>query len=312
VQAAAHRYRIDIVAAQYIRLFHDSRGHTCEPLHLEQLQPKSRDMLFKDLLKLTSYPIYYRPLTRLETFLVRLAVIIKCPVCGNFSRMKNIRTDLQMREYCNCSKCNSQNRQRQIAYVLAQRIGVSSLAELSDDPGISIYNAETSGPLHEVLCKTKNYVCSEYFGPEYKSGQFVNGIRHEDLCNLSFDNNSFDVIISADVFEHVPDPYKGHKEIFRVLKPGGRHIFTVAFYQEEFIDEKRAAINENNEIVYFKEPFYHSDPLRNDGVLVYNIFALEMLVRLAEIGFKTNLYGLVVPSAGIWGRNAVVFEAIKR
>ncbi len=27
VQDAAHRYRIDVVASQYVRLFHDIRGH---------------------------------------------------------------------------------------------------------------------------------------------------------------------------------------------------------------------------------------------------------------------------------------------
>ena len=80
---------------------------------------------------------------------------------------------------------------------------------------------------------------------------------------------------------------------------------------ENFRDEKRAIINDSGKVIHLMEPLYHLDPLSPQGILVYNIFSLEMLVKLAEIGFVTNLYALSVPSAGIWGRNAIVFEAIK-
>ena len=39
--------------------------------------------------------------------------------------------------------------------------------------------------------------------------------------NLSFDNNSFDVVVCTHVYEHVPDSKKLFDEIYRVLKPGG-------------------------------------------------------------------------------------------
>jgi len=42
-----------------------------------------------------------------------------------------------------------------------------------------------------------------------------------DALNLQFSNNSFDVVICSQVYEHVPDPQKMMNEIFRVLKPGG-------------------------------------------------------------------------------------------
>jgi hypothetical protein len=41
------------------------------------------------------------------------------------------------------------------------------------------------------------------------------------------------------------------------------------------------------------------------------IFALEMLVRLRRLGFVTSLYQLQAPWRGIFGPNAIVFEAIK-
>jgi len=45
--------------------------------------------------------------------------------------------------------------------------------------------------------------------------------RIGDALNLEFPDNSFDVVICSQVYEHVPDPYKMMYEIFRVLSPGG-------------------------------------------------------------------------------------------
>jgi ubiquinone/menaquinone biosynthesis C-methylase UbiE len=42
-----------------------------------------------------------------------------------------------------------------------------------------------------------------------------------DALNLEFPDNSFDVVICSQVYEHVPLPQKMMDEIFRVLKPSG-------------------------------------------------------------------------------------------
>lgn len=49
--------------------------------------------------------------------------------------------------------------------------------------------------------------------------------RKMDVQNLSFDDNTFDTIISTFVFCTVPDPISGLKELHRVLKPSGKAIF---------------------------------------------------------------------------------------
>ena len=222
------------------------------------------------------------------------------------------------RESGKCLCCQSTNRHRQIAYVLCNAltekfsVPVHALPNLLRGHGnnLAIYNTETRGPVHDQLRRLPNYVCSEYFGPDRALGEMVNGIRHEDLQQLSFADRIFDVMLSSDVFEHVPDPYLAFREVHRVLKPGGRHIFTVPFHQTEFRDDVRAVI-EHGEIRLLKEPIYHLDPLRPEGILVYTIFALEMLVKLDEIGFRTYMHLLYQPRLGILGNNALVFEAIK-
>lgn len=42
-----------------------------------------------------------------------------------------------------------------------------------------------------------------------------------DALNLKFKDDSFDIVICTHVYEHVENPYKLFKEIYRVLKPNG-------------------------------------------------------------------------------------------
>ena len=96
-----------------------------------------------------------------------------------------------------------------------------------------------------------------------------------------------------------------------ILKRGGRHIFTVPFYQERCADEVRARMDTDGNVRHLMEPQYHDDPLRPDGILVFTIFSLQMLTELERIGFHTRFYQLFSPSRGILGNNAIVFETIK-
>lgn len=48
-----------------------------------------------------------------------------------------------------------------------------------------------------------------------------------DICNLPFEDDSFDVILCNHVLEHIPDDTKAMQELFRVMKPGGMGIFQI-------------------------------------------------------------------------------------
>lgn len=267
------------------------------------------------------YPLRPAAPSRLESLMVkwRWARIAYCLVCGRVGRFA-IEHD-NLRETARCSHCGAINRQRQIAYVICASLSevlgrrVTSLRQLAacDGDRIVIYNTETAGPVHAALSKARQYLCSEYVGPEFSSGAVVNGVPHQDLMRLSYPDDSIDLVLSSDVFEHIPRPYLAHGEVYRVLRQGGRHIFTVPFYQTEFADETRAVVQEDGTPLFVKAPLYHHDPIRpNQGALVYTIFALEMLVKLDRIGFTTHLYRLHHPLLGLLGPNALVFEAVKR
>lgn len=56
--------------------------------------------------------------------------------------------------------------------------------------------------------------------------------RVEDALNLSFEDNSFDLLISVDVIEHVGRPERMVEEASRVLKPGG--VALITFPSQDF------------------------------------------------------------------------------
>ncbi len=48
-----------------------------------------------------------------------------------------------------------------------------------------------------------------------------------DICNLPFENDSYDVIFCNHVLEHIHDDTKAMQEMYRILKPGGWGIFQI-------------------------------------------------------------------------------------
>jgi SAM-dependent methyltransferase len=246
-----------------------------------------------------------------------------CPVCGNLTTFLEFNENL--RESGKCKFCHSINRNRQMAVLLlgaiqeAKKFKCRSIKELITKDiyrehlsDFKIYNTETTGCLHNFLKELPNYTASEYLGTDYINGEIVNGILHQDLTNTSFVDCSFDIVLSSDVFEHIPDPYKGFQEIYRILKPGGRHIFTVPFYSDRYRDEIRATVNADGSINYILPPVYHGDPIRAEGILVYVIFSIEMLVKLSDFGYYSRIHNLNNYLQGILGRNAIVFDTVKK
>lgn len=46
------------------------------------------------------------------------------------------------------------------------------------------------------------------------------------ILEMPFDDNTFDYVISSEVIEHTPAPYLAIREIYRVLKPGGKMVLS--------------------------------------------------------------------------------------
>lgn len=98
-----------------------------------------------------------------------------------------------------------------------------------------------------------------------------------DICDLPFDDNSFDVILCNHVLEHIPDDTKAMQELYRVMKPGGWGIFQIPQ------DLKREQTFEDNTITDRKERariFGQYDHVR--------IYGRDYFDKLRNIGFTVE------------------------
>lgn len=133
----------------------------------------------------------------------------------------------------------------------------------------------------------KSIVKSEYYD-DVEKGKCKDGVRSEDLQNLIFDTNTFDAVISLDVFEHIADPWKGFSEVKRVIKPGGVGIITVPIDIRTKTTTTIATV-ENGGIKCYGKPAYHSDPLRPEGVPVLTEFGTDIENKLRKMGHNISL-----------------------
>jgi len=127
-----------------------------------------------------------------------------------------------------------------------------------------IHESSPSNNLLSQFCN--NYSMSQYF-PEVEPGSLVNGVRCENLESLTYSDSSFDYFITQDVFEHLFHPDIAAKEIMRVLKPGGAHIFTAPRHKGLSRGYPRATL-QGATINYLKPAVYHGSPVGDGKTLV--------------------------------------------
>jgi SAM-dependent methyltransferase len=144
---------------------------------------------------------------------------------------------------------------------------------------------------------------SEYFGADRAPGEVVDGIPHVDLQAAPFPDAWFDLMLTSDVMEHVPEAERAEREIVRMLKPGGAYCFTAPFNPALPEDEIRAELRDGR-VVHHAEPIYHLDPVRPEGILVYRIFSQPGLrARFERLGCEFSTFRVWSKALGIIGEN---------
>ncbi|MEM4620337.1 MAG: glycosyltransferase [Desulfurococcaceae archaeon] len=236
-----------------------------------------------------------------------------CNVCGRYTDFTKNSDNL--RETYICKFCGSISRNRHLAKILAREISggkIDNLVNLlRENDNLRVYEAYGStGAIYNVLQKFDNYVCSEYKKDIPLGVEISKRVYNQDLQNLTFDSCSFDVVITQDVLEHVRDPWVAFKEIYRVLKSNGIHIFTIPY--NNTAPTRRRVDNSNGQETFILPPVYHSDSMNPEGALVYTDFGYDLVDILKNFGFETQVYWSTEDD-GIYNKifNNVVFLSKK-
>jgi hypothetical protein len=82
--------------------------------------------------------------------------------------------------------------------------------------------------------------------------------------------------------EHVFEPGKAFREIARVLKPGGAHIFTAPLINKWRPTERWASVRDDGVVVYHGTPEYHGNPVDPDGALVTMHWGYDIVSFIAN------------------------------
>jgi SAM-dependent methyltransferase len=137
------------------------------------------------------------------------------------------------RESMLCADCGSSGRVRSLAGALLGLYadGATSIAELVGEGrfrDLAVAEINAAGRMHPFLAAHPGLTYVEY--PE------------EDVQALSWPDGSFDLVLTSETLEHVPDLDAALRETRRVLRPGGRHVLTVPVDPRLALTRSRAGL----------------------------------------------------------------------
>ncbi|QNI37177.1 class I SAM-dependent methyltransferase [Edaphobacter albus] len=167
---------------------------------------------------------------------------------------------------------------------------------------MTVLELDSRSPLSMLLSQAKGLSAKFLLPNEERGSMHRDGIRCEDITNLTYPDCSLDLIISSDVLEHVPALEVAFQESYRVLRPGGSHIFTIPTRP---MTRKRAEIVDN-QIRHLTEPEYHSDPLNPAGILAFWDFGLDAIDMFSSSGLQFSIV-----SGPVGKDQRIVWRALK-
>jgi SAM-dependent methyltransferase len=197
-------------------------------------------------------------------------------VCCN-SQVQFIAKEKWFRDHYRCSNCNCIPRERAVMYCIDKFFPQWREATIHESSPVM------RGASLRIKNESKRYITSQFF-PDKEPGTIFNNYRCENLEDLTFEDNSIDLHITQDVFEHIFNPEKAFKEIARTLRPGGMHIFTVPLVNKENPSVRTAKLNESGEIIHLVEkPEYHGNPISEQGSLVTTRWGYDICKTIFDV-----------------------------
>jgi len=180
-----------------------------------------------------------------------------CAVCDQDTRFK--AWDPWLRDSFICIKCHSAPRERAF-YTVLERVR-------PDWRELSVHECSPSNPTGKLAREARLYTMT-HFDPALAPGAEGPGWRNENLEAQTFADESFDLVVTQDVFEHIFEPGLAIAEIARTLKPGGMHVGTAPLANKGRPSERRARRLPDGSVEHLAEPLHHQNPIDAEGSLV--------------------------------------------
>jgi glycosyltransferase involved in cell wall biosynthesis len=218
-----------------------------------------------------------------------------CNLCGE--QQTFYKNHNSLREGYQCCNCKSSLRYRGQTEAIIKNFAkpnitlLKDLAQDQDFQQLSIYEPGVIGPFRKYFGNFNNYTNS-YFWSDVTPGDYRDGLQCQNLENLTYESDRFDLVITSDIMEHVRHPWNAFQEIWRVLKPGGYHFCSIPVQlpmrQETFYRVDTAG----EEDIHLVEPRYHSAPKPQGGrqeSLVYVDFGEDLIEELEKMNYQVSV-----------------------
>ncbi len=171
---------------------------------------------------------------------------------------------------------------------------------------LAIHESSPGGPLSDKLRQECPGYCASHYFPDVELGLNHRGFRCEDLARQTFAAESFDIVVTSDVLEHLPETKEAMIDVARTLKRGGAHIFTVPWYKTKETIVRARLID--GEIVHLEPPDFHGNPVSEEGSLVVTEWGRELPFLLAEwVNLPVSIFHFQDRSRGLEGEFLEVF-----
>jgi SAM-dependent methyltransferase len=122
-----------------------------------------------------------------------------------------------------------------------------------------------------------DYTASDLDASRYRH---IDNMQMADLTQTHFESDRFDIVICSHVLEHVPNDRKAMREIWRILKPGGRALLPVPLAMDGGGTDEDSSITDPRER---EQRFGQWDHVRIYG-------RDDFLARMNDAGFGVTIY----------------------
>lgn len=203
-------------------------------------------------------------------------------------------TALARKESTSCAGCGAKLRARRMADVLLDLFPIEgrratdlrTWAASHEAGALRIAEINRVDGVHEALSNLARLHPSEYL-PNVRPGAYVAGMRNESLMDLTYEDARFDLVITSETLEHVPDLGRALSEIHRVLVPGGVHVFTVPVSPNIPRTFPRARLRPDGSFEELAPEIRH--PGGDVGYPVFTEIGLDFPEILERAGFETEV-----------------------